>query len=97
MAGTYELTIDCLEIARPTDDLSCSQPLPEPWRFTFDLPAPTGTVMRDAGAATVEGATLTLTELTGHARRWSPTGSALRVAGHDIVHWTTMDHNGPSR
>ncbi len=90
VAGTYELTIDCLEIARPTEDLSCSEPLPDPWLFAFDLPVPIGTVMRDAGASTVEGATLTLTEL-----RVTPTTVAyrvgLRVAGHDIVYWTTMD------
>ena len=90
VAGTYELTIDCLEIARPTDGLSCSELLPDPWRFAFGLSAPTGTVVSDATALTVEGATLTLTEL-----RVTPTmvayRIALRVAGHDIVYWTTMD------
>ena len=44
--------------------------------------------MRDAATATVEGATLTLTEL-----RVTPTmvayRIALRVAGDDIDHWTT--------
>jgi hypothetical protein len=86
--GAYELTIACLEIARPTDGMQCSQPLADPWRFKFDLPAPTGTVVTDVGASTVAEATLTLTEL-----RITPTMVSYRIGLHvadtDVANWQT--------
>ena len=91
VAGTYELTIDCLEIDasdRRHSPVESRCPIPGGSRSTC-RPRP-GAVMRDAGAATVEGATLTLTEL-----RVTPAmvayRIALRVAGHAIDDWTTMD------
>ena len=89
-AGTYELTIACLEIVRPTDGTSCSAPLADPWRFEFDLLAPSGIVVDMAVAATVEGATATLTELKVTSTMVSYR-IALRIAGTDIDDWQTTN------
>ena len=87
-AGSYVLTIDCLEIARPTQETFCSQKVAEPWRFDFTLPAPTGAVVIAGARSTVGTATLTLAEL-----RITPTMVSSRVGlnvdGTDIDHWGT--------
>jgi hypothetical protein len=82
------LTIDCIEIARPTDGLFCGRQMADPWTFDFTLPAPTGTVVSPGAASTLGVATLTLSEL-----RITPTMISYRVAlsvdGTEIDHWTT--------
>ena len=65
VAGSYELTIDCLEIAgdRRYVEVWCTEPLADPWRFAFDLPKPSGAIVAEVSRETVGDATVSLIEL----------------------------------
>ncbi len=101
VAGTWELTVTSDGGMNPgictvgALDPECASPradgmIDSTWRFEFELPKPTGTVV-SADVSDTEGqATVTLTEL-----RVSPTmitgRIALRVAGSTVAYWLTDD------
>ena len=89
IAGTYELTIDCLEIAgdRPYDEVMCPEPLADPWRFVFDLPAPSGAIVDEVSRQTVGDATVSLIELRV-SETMLTAKLALTVAGADATSWS---------
>jgi hypothetical protein len=90
VAGSYELTIDCLEIAgdRPYDDVMCAELLADPWRFAFDLPKPGGAIVSEVNRQTVGGATVSLIELRV-SETMLTAKLALTVAGADATSWST--------
>jgi hypothetical protein len=107
MAGTWELAFSSVgynsggfvsgECYASNTDPSCVNPpanamVDGTWKFTFELPAPVGTVVIPDVSVSQGGATLTLTQL-----RITPTMIASRIAmrvdGSTVADWSPI--NGP--
>lgn len=82
VAGTWELTVTSVGYGGMTGGM-----IDGTWRFEFELPRPTGTVVSTDASDTVGQATLTLTQL-----RVTPTTItariALDVAGSTVAYWS---------
>ena len=110
MAGTWELTFSSVgynsggfvsgECYVGNTDPACVNPpanamVDGTWRFTFELPAPAGTVVSPNVTSTQGPATLTLTQL-----RISPTAItsrvALRIDGGTVADWSPVNPPGSS-
>jgi hypothetical protein len=81
-AGAWELTVTSVGYGGTTDGM-----VDGTWRFAFDLPKPTGTLVSAAVSDTEGQATVTLTKI-----RITPTmvtfRAALQVTGSTVVFWS---------
>ena len=98
-AGTYELTIKSFGYG--ADGPTCVKPCVNDriegiWRFAFDLPKATGTVISTEAAATVGQATLSVSQL-----KISPTMVSVRIAMHvggkPVASWTVIPRDDDLR
>jgi hypothetical protein len=82
VAGAWELTVTSVGYGATPDGM-----VDGIWRFEFELPQPEGTVLSVNSTDTVDGATLSLSEL-----RVTPTAIgariALNVAGETVAYWS---------
>lgn len=87
VAGTWELTVTSVGYGGSCTSVGCPGMIDGTWRFEFELPEPTGTLLSTNASDTVGQATLTLTQL-----RVSPTVIAARIAldvvGSTVAYWS---------